>query len=113
MKRDLDLPTEVWAAFDRAAEVRGSHEAVLRWWLSAGGVFESGDIDLEKLRESQEMARKLKEQGYERPGYTLPAPHERRRATTLDAIGIDRDSKRGKASLEVIRRPTKPPRGKR
>lgn len=40
VKRELDLTDETWAAFDAAAEVRGSHEAVLRWWLSAGGVFE-------------------------------------------------------------------------
>lgn len=40
MKRELDLSADTWAAFDAAAEVRGSHEAVLRWWLSAGGVFE-------------------------------------------------------------------------
>lgn len=50
MKRELDLSPDLWQAFDRVAEVRGSHEAALRYWLSAGGVFEP-DVEYKKPKE--------------------------------------------------------------
>lgn len=47
--KSISLAEDVWEAFDRAADVAGSYNKLLRKVLSAGGVFDASTSGLFKL----------------------------------------------------------------